>query len=641
MALLFTPGNIHHLTLKNRIIMPAMHLNFAEAGHVSEKMLAFYRERAKGGVALIMIGLGNTDPRVAPGGFLDISQDLFLPGLKRLVETVQSHDCRIGVQLAPASYYGDPLHLPGSGELPLIREQMILAAERARRAGFDLVEILGSGGSLISYLLSPAYNKSIPGYSGSMAERLRHPLEIIQGARQILGPDFPLSIRIHGSEFLPDGYSLREAVRHAKEFATAGVNVINVTGGGHRTYVPQITMEVPRGCYAYLAREVRRQVDVPVIASNRINTPQLAEELLRYGYADFINMGRALISDPALPSKARRQAHPEITACVACNRCIDHVFEQRPLACTVNPLAGQEFLGDLTPAPQSRRIYVAGAGPAGMTAARILATRGHQVTIFEKAATPGGKLIYASQPPERQELRSILDFLPAELRRLRVPLHLETELTQAMVAAKRPDVLIIASGARDVIPDLPGLANVPWLTFRDVYQGRAKLGENIVIIGGGGIAAEVGHFIARGASITPEILYFLTTRQALPSNATEALLEPGRNITLLKRGVRWAENVGKSSRWTLIQELKRLKVNMFNRCEYQAFAPNGVTIRQNGRERFIPADTIILATGASPDQQLAEACRAIVPSLHIIGDARQVGNLYSAIHDGFAIAQTI
>jgi 2,4-dienoyl-CoA reductase (NADPH2) len=468
---LFSPITIQNMELKNRIVMTAMHLGYTPQGDVTDQLVNFYAERARGGVGLAIVGGCPIDEFGGMIGMIALYDDRFIPGLTRLTDAVKDHDCKIAAQLYQAGRYTHSVMIGGQKpisasavrsrltgetpraleleEIPGVQNKFAEAAVRAREAGFDAVEILGSAGYLISQFLSPITNLREDEYGGSSENRMRFGIETILKVRKALGPDYPILLRIAGNDFMEGSNTNHEAKQFAAEAEKAGIDLFNVTGGWHETRVPQLTMGVPRKAYVYLARGIRSAVSAPVISSNRINDPKTAEEVLQSGGADLVTMARGLLADPDLPNKARSGKSRLIYHCVACNQgCFDSIFQGRPATCMVNPRAGREAELKIKPAPKSRKILVVGGGPAGMTVACTVKDRGHHVVLMEKSDRLGGQILLNHSIPGRDELETAAIDLIHNLRDKGVETVLEKAATPAIIRQMAPDVVVLAAGAK-------------------------------------------------------------------------------------------------------------------------------------------------------------------------------------------------
>ncbi|MFX1260351.1 MAG: FAD-dependent oxidoreductase, partial [Promethearchaeota archaeon] len=511
------------MVIINRIVMPAMHLNLAENGFCTKRISDFYVERAKGGVGLILIG----GIYVSPYGkgvpmMLSLESDDFIPKLTELTNAVHNarDDVKIGAQLYHSGRYSFPQII---GRTPISssatysrfskttpremtledikREQQSFAdaALRAQKAGFDLVEICGSAGYLMDQFLSPIVNKRNDKYGGDLENRMRFPVETIELIKSTVKDDFIVGSRIAGDDFMgSESNTYKEHILIAQRYEELGLNYLNVTGGWHETKVPQLTMDVPEGCYTYLAENVKEKVSIPVFASNRINNPELAEKVLMANKADAICMGRGLIADPYLPLKAKNGDVHDIMHCVACNQgCFDNIFSMKPISCLRNARAGNEAITELKPIKEKKKVIVIGSGPAGLEAARIARMRGHEVHIFEKSDKIGGLLNIIWIPPGRNEFKRMIENYNYWIQKLGINLHLDTEVKIEIIKEFNPDVVFIATGSTPIKPSIPGInrKNVYWAN--DVFTGDAPIGRNNVIIGGGATGIELALYIAK------------------------------------------------------------------------------------------------------------------------------------------------
>jgi 2,4-dienoyl-CoA reductase (NADPH2) len=623
--MLFEPIKIGKLELKNRIVMPATGL-----GYVGRQLKNFYIERAKGGVALIVIGptaVNKDNPSM-----VNAYGDQFLPGLKDLADAVHAHGAKIALQLWHPGRYGmmpgkqnvsasdvaPPIFTkskPKSLTIPEIKEvenEFAEGALRAKKAGFDAVEILAATGYLISQFLSRRTNKRTDEYGGSIENRMRFLLEIVAKIREKVGKDFPIICRISGNEFVEEGNTLEEQKMVAKALEKAGVDAINVNVGWHESNVPQITMCVPRGGFVYLAQGIKEVVKIPVIASHRINDPILAEKILKEGRADMVAMARALIADPELPNKAREGRYDDIRPCLACNQgCFDHILRMKPVSCFMNPVAGREDKCEIKKAEKPKKVWVVGGGPAGMEAALITAMRGHRVTLFEKEKL-GGQLNLASVTPGRGELANVAEYFSKQLRKLGVEIRKE-EATLEEITKGKPDAVIVATGSTP-ISNFPGSQRENVVTAHDVLSGRKEVGNRVIIVGGGGIGCETAIFLA----------------------------EKGKKVTLVEMLGKIGQDIGFSTRWTRLQVIAKKSIKVMTGTKAREIVDGGlrVEVGTDSKEEILKADTIILALGVKPNRSLADALKGKV-ELHEIGDCKEPQRAMEALHAGFEVGLNI
>jgi 2,4-dienoyl-CoA reductase (NADPH2) len=661
---LFEPIKIADLGLANRLVMPAIHLSYTPRGFVTDRLVDFYRERAAGGVGLIIVGGCPVDEFGGDSSMLGLSSDEFLPGLSRLTEAVHRHNVPIAAQLYHAGRYSlstdiarqplapSPIASPLTKETPremttedisLTVDHFAAAAHRAKKAGFDAVEISASAGYLISQFLSPLTNLRDDEYGGSFENRIRFALEVVRAVREAVGSGYPILVRIAGNDFVGGSNANPEARHFAQELEKASADAIDVTGGWHETRVPQITMAVPRGAFSYLAKGVKRAVGIPVISSNRYSDPLLAERMLRHGIADLIAMGRPLIADPDLPRKAMQGRLDEINHCVACNQgCFDSIFARQPVSCLVNPRAGQEGKQLPHSAAKSKRVTVVGGGPAGMEAALTAASRGHQVTLLEKADQLGGQLNLAAVAPGREELRSLVRSLGARSSREGAEIRLGLEATPEVVLDTRPDAVVIATGAQPLVPDIPGADGGHVVQAWDVLADRVDMGTRVVVLGGGATGCLVALHIAQMGTIDAPTLRFLVQHRAESWDALERLVTRGnKEVTLVEMLPKFGTDIGLTTRWTILQDLRRFGVEMVSEAVAKGITTQGVVVRSRNEERLIEADTVVLAAGVSSVNSLYDALKGSVEELHLIGDAREPRKAFDAIHEAYNTATMI
>jgi 2,4-dienoyl-CoA reductase (NADPH2) len=657
---LFSPIKINGMELKNRIVMSAMHLGYTPEGEVTDRLVDFYGLRAKGGVGLIIVGGCPVDVYGGMAGMIGLYDDRFVPGLSRLTFTVKTEGAAIAAQLYQAGRYTHSLMIGGKkpfsasavrsrltgetpraldlDEIPGVQDRFAEAALRAKNAGFDAVEILGSAGYLISQFFSPITNLREDEYGGPLENRMRFAREVVLKVRRAVGPDYPVLMRVAGNDFMEGSNTNREARVFAAEMEKAGVDMFNVTGGWHETRIPQISTFVPRKAYTYLAGGIKSAVSVPVLASNRVNDPRAAEEILRHGEADLVTMARGLIADPFLPQKSMEGRSDRIYRCIACNQgCFDAIFSMRPAGCLVNPLAGREGEITVAPAEKAGKVLVVGGGPAGMKAAVTAAERGHAVTLVEKAGRLGGQLLLNRGIPGREEMVTAVEDLEANLKESNVDVRLGVEMGPEDVKAFAPDAVIVATGARPVRPDIPGadLDNVVWAW--DFLEKDPPLGKRVVIVGGNALGLETALAVAGQGTIGPEVLHFLAANRAETWETLESLMDRGnKDVTVLEMAARAGEDIGPSTRWTVLSEIRRLGVKVITEARATRFTDGGVEMEKQGETGLLPADTIILAMGSEPVNRLAKDLEGEVPKLFTVGDASEPRNALEAVKEGFA-----
>ncbi len=659
---LFSPISINGMELKNRIVMTAMHLGYTPEGEVTDRLVDFYGLRAKGGVGLIVVGGCPVDEHGGMAGMIAMNHDKYIPGLSRLTFTVRAEGAKIAAQLYQAGRYthssmiggekpfsasavrsrltGETPRALGLEEIPKVQDRFAEAAARARKADFDAVEILGSAGYLISQFLSPITNLREDRYGGSLENRMRFGIEVVEKVREAVGPDYPILMRLAGNDFMEGGCTNREARIFASELEKAGVDCFNVTGGWHETRVPQLSSFVPRRAFTYLAQGIRSVVGVPVLASNRVNDPGLAEEILRDGEADLVTMARGLIADPFLPQKTLSGKPDRVYRCIACNQgCFDSIFSFKPAGCLVNPLAGREGEIRVEPAPRAKKVLVVGGGLAGMKAAVTAAERGHRVTLMEKSGRLGGQILLNRLIPGRGEMVTAALDLERNLRAMEVDLVLGREIRAGEVRQAEPDAVIVATGARPLWPEIEGVGGDNVVHAWDLLEGGVNLGRRVVIVGGNALGLETALFVANQGTISPEVLHFLTANRAEDWETLSGLVDKGnKELTVLEMEGREGKDIGPSTRWTVKSELRRLGVKVMTRTRALRLLDQGVEVGQEGggpSPSLIPADSIVLATGSAPSDRLASELEGTVPELHVVGDAKGPRNALEAVKEGF------
>lgn len=667
---LYLPGKIGQLEIRNRLVMTPMHLAYCPGGEVDDRIIEFYRLRAQGGVGLIIVGAAGVDPlRINEHDMLEIYEDRFIPGLRRLTEAVHAEGAKIFPQLFHAGRYARSKEYGGlqavapsavfsrfTGETPreLIQQEITeiisffaTAARRAKEAGFDGVEIVGSAGYLIAQFLSLATNQRQDRYGGDLQGRMTFPLEVIAAVRKSVGPDYPITVRVGGHDFLTEGNSNLEARQVCVALEKAGVDAINVTGGWHETHVPQITMDVPPGAFSYLGKSIKGTVSIPVIVCNRMNA-QLAEEIVDEGNADFIGIARGFVADPQLANKAKKRAYDTIRPCIACNQsCMDNIFFGRKLKCLVNAEAGREvdlMKNALLPvqieACCPENILVIGAGVSGLEYARVAAMRGHHVTIWEENLQPGGQVILASTPPGRQEFLRLITYLIHACQVLNVPIFFEKKATLDIVLgainAGVFERVVIATGAKPMAPPIQIEEGASVVQAWDVLKKKVKTGPRVVIVGGGAVGVETALLLAEIGTIDAQTLRFHVLHQAARLEELYRMLTQGsKHITIVEMGKGIGKDIGPSTRWSRLKMLERFNVIAMDQTKVIAIKQGVVLVEKHERLESIPVDTVVLAGGSCSNDKLYAELKGKLDKLSIIGDAFKPRKIQDAISDAY------
>lgn len=661
---LFQPIEIGSLAIKNRLFMPAMHMNMCRKYEVSEQLVEFYRRRAAGGAGLISVGYATIDDVSGNPGNIGAHDDAFVPGLGRLAGAIQEGGAKAAVQLNHAGRYnhssltgGKPPMAPSAiasrltretprqmevDDIAAVQQSFADAAQRVVTAGFDMVEILAGTGYLISEFLSPLTNQRDDDYGGSLENRMRFGVEVVRSVRSQIG-DFPLLVRINGNDFMEGGIGRHDMQIFAEYLVATGVDALCVNVGWHEAQVPQIVTKVPRGVFAYMAHEIKKRVDVPVIASHRINDPQTARRLIGEGYCDMVALGRALIADPDFPRKAERKEEHTILHCVACGQgCFDNLMRMKKVECLCNPMAGHEMEYSIEPGARVRRVMVVGGGPAGMNAALAAAAKGHEVSLYERSMELGGQLRLAGASPGRQEFVVLADDLCRKIADSGVKVVLNREVDGPLLAAEKPDVLIAATGGVPVAPPIEGADMAHVLQAWDVLRGSWVQGERVVIIGGGAVGVETALLVSQHGTLSGEELKFLLLHGAESLEELQRFaLQGSKKITLIELLDKFGENFGKTTRWSMLQDLDRHGVNTLPLARVQGIEKDGVRIVHDGQEQLIPADTVILAVGTASHNPLYTVAAELQIAVEVVGDARQPATVLEATHQGFNAGRTI
>ena len=654
------------MTVPNRVVMAAMHLGYAEDGYVTDRFIRYYEECAKGETGLIVLG-GFKIHKLGGGGFgfLSIESDEYIPKMKELNARLQRHGSKTTAQLFHAGRYAFSFLMDGeqsisASDIPskLTRETpralsieeigevtgyFADAALRAQEAGFDSVEIIGSTGYLVSQFLSPLSNHREDNYGGCVENRARFGMEVIQAIKKACGGDYPVIMRHSGAELMEGGNSLEDSARIAKLFEQAGADAISIQVGWHESKVPSVATSVPRAAFTFLADMIHPEVDVPVMSCNRINDPLVAEQVLVEGKADFVAMARALNADPYFVKKTREGRIDEIIPCTGCNEgCLDMVFQGQRSTCMNNPVRGNEEEMALRTAEKSKKVMVVGGGPGGLEAARVLVQRGHDVTLYERQDRVGGRLSLSSIPHGREEFENTIKYLAAAAERVGVEIVLNTDMTPELAKKKGCEAIVLAIGATPRIPDIPGIDTDKVVMAEDILTDKVPLGKKVAVIGAGGAACEVGIYVARKGCMSPEAAVFLAEYGVVSAEkAIDMAHKSYRDVTLVRRGLKVGDSLGRSTRWVILQELRRLGVRSITEASYIEINKAGLLISVEGREELLEADTIVVAAGYEIDPQLAEKWQDAGAEVHVVGDAKNPRKGIDAIYEGAQVGRKI
>jgi len=662
---LFRSIKINKIEIKNRIIYPALGLCYSHDRRLNNRYYNFFRERARGGAGIVTVGPVGIDFIGSGNSTLSLADDEAIPSFRKLTGIIREEGATPWIQLFHAGAYIHPRMIGGrepiapspifsdySKTIPKemtledieeVQEAFVRAAQRAQGAGFEGVELIGSAGYLISQFLSPVKNKRTDGYGGSFENRVRFPREVVSLIRNALGPDYPITIRMSGNDFVSGSNTDSETPRIAKIYQNAGIDAVNVTGGWHETRVPQLPMEVPRAAYAFLAHNIKKAIDVPVVASNRIPDPNSAETILKDGCADMVSLGRVLIADPEWPKKALEGRADEIRPCVACSQgCTDQIFSGKPVFCVGNARAGYEGERNIVRSDSPKKVMVVGAGAGGMEAAVTAAVAGHQVTLFEKKSDIGGQLCIAGAPPNKRELKEFVRYYRAMISKLDILLRLNTEVDLDVVRNEDPDYVIVAEGAEAFIPSLEGIDDPSVITAWDLLMETSSLGREVAIIGGGAVGLETALFVAGKGTIKPETLYFLFAYEAEPGERLRELMFKGfSHVTVFEMLPVAGKDLGLSTKWILDGNLKRCGIDILTNAKVVSIKDGVVTYESDTRKEQMQFDNVVIASGSRSVQRLSKKIETLGIPFTVIGDGVKPGKLDDAIHGGFLAAMNI
>ena len=665
---LLTPLDLGFTTLPNRVLMGSMHIGLEEAEGGFPRMAEFYAARARGGVGLIVTGgiAPNDEGRPYEGG-ARMTTEAEAEQHRTVTDAVHREGGRIAMQILHFGRYAyhrdlvapSPVQAPISpfppreltdAEVGRTVDDYARAARLARQAGYDGVEIMGSEGYLINEFVAAQTNRRTDRWGGSYENRMRFPVEIVRRVREAVGEDFIVIYRLSMLDLVPGGSTLDEVITLAKAVEAAGATIINTGIGWHEARIPTIATSVPRGAYTWVTKRLMGEVSVPLVTTNRINTPELAERLLAEGTADMVSVARPMLADPDFVAKAADGRPEAINTCIGCNQaCLDHTFSGQITSCLVNPRACHETELVLAPTRRRKRVAVVGAGPAGLACAVSAAERGHTVTLFDAASEIGGQLNVARKVPGKQEFDETLRYFRTRLAELAVEVRLDTRVTAGDVAGH--DEVVVATGVSPRVPDIPGVDHPSVLGYLDVLRDGAPVGDRVAVLGAGGIGFDVAEFLTDGGDKAHEdpATYFRQWGVDLDYRAPGGLAAPERpapprTVHLLQRKpTKVGAGLGRTTGWIHRTELRHRGVTMVPGVRYDRIDDAGLHVTIDGESTVLEVDTVVLCTGQEPRRDLYEELVAAGRAVHLIGGADVAAELDAkrAIKQGTELAASL
>ncbi|MGK0290652.1 MAG: 2,4-dienoyl-CoA reductase (NADPH2) [bacterium] len=669
---LLAPLDLGFTTLKNRVLMGSMHTDLEDKAKNFPKLAAYFAERARGGVGLIVTGGFSPNRASWLKPFSSKLTSSSEAKKHRIVtDAVHKEGGKICMQILHAGRYGyhpfsvsasavkspitpfKPRALSSKGVEKQIRD-FVRCAKLAQEAGYDGVEVMGSEGYFINQFLVTHTNKRTDKWGGSFENRMRLPVEIVTKVREVVGKNFIIIYRISALDLVPNGSSWEEVVTLAKAIEKAGATIINTGVGWHEARVPTIATSVPRAAFSEVTKKLKSSIKIPLVATNRINTPETAEEVLSNGHSDMVSMARPFLADSEFVNKAAEGRADEINTCIGCNQaCLDHAFAMKRVTCLVNPRACHETELNYFPTNNKKKIAVVGAGPAGLAISTTAAKRGHEVHLFETKSEIGGQFNIAKQVPGKEEFHETVRYFKKQLEITGVHVHLETTASAQDLIKQGFDEVVLASGIAARKPPIEGIDHSKVLSYTEVLLDKKPVGQKVAIIGAGGIGFDVAEYLVHGERSPSLNKQDFFKEWGVDKNfevrggiqGIEADVEkPKREIFLIQRKKTvLGKTLGKTTGWIHRTTLKKKAVEMVSGASYELIDDNGLHIKVNGKSKILDVDNIIICAGQTSRQELLSELQIAGVSTHLIGGAKLAGEIDAkrAINEGCTLAASL
>ena len=666
---LFRPLDLGFTTLKNRVLMGSMHTGLEEAPNGHKRMAAFFAERARGGVGLIVTGgIGPNDEGATHAVTKRLDSDEAVEHHKEVTQAVHDEGGKICMQILHTGRYAYNKNLvaPSAVQAPInpftpkeldeegIQKQIddfVYTSLQAQRAGYDGVEIMGSEGYFLNQFIASRTNFRSDGWGGEYKNRIKLPIEVVRRVREAVGKEFIIIYRLSMLDLVEGGSSYDEVVELGLEVEKAGATLINTGIGWHEARIPTIATKVPRAAFTWVTAKFREALNIPVITSNRINTPEIAEEVLARGDADMVSMARPFLADPDFVIKAQQNKSNQINTCIGCNQaCLDHAFEGKMTSCLVNPRACHETEYSIEPATNIKRIAVVGAGPAGLAAATTAAQRGHKVTLFDADSEIGGQFNIAKQIPGKEEFYETIRYFGVMLELHGVDVQLNTQITAQQLNEMGFDDVVLATGITPRTPDIEGIDHPKVLNYIDVIKYKKTVGKSVAVMGAGGIGFDVSEFLSHGKqSTSTNIPSFMKewgidmtfqSRGGVEGMRAQPEASPREIFLLQRKSTKIGAGLGKTTGWAHRAGLMMKGVKMIAGVEYLKIDDAGLHVKVNDEIQVLPVDNVVICAGQEPLKALAEGLK---PTHHFIGGADFAAELDAkrAIDQGTRVAASL